>query len=149
MSLIAKLKTEARRLKGEVLALYEAARHPGTPWYAKLFIVAIVAYALSPIDLIPDFIPVLGFLDEIILLPIGIALALKMIPVDVMAECRARATASAARGTRLGRIGAGIIVLLWLALIVCAGLWAHSAFSRERVTDALLGMSNAVPGQEG
>jgi uncharacterized membrane protein YkvA (DUF1232 family) len=137
MSLLAKLRTEARRLKGEVHALYEAARHPGTPWYAKVFIVAIVAYALSPIDLIPDFIPVLGFLDEIILLPIGIALAVRMIPPDVMAECRARGAAASGHTSRLGRIGAGVIVLLWLALIVFAGIWAHGAWSRERLSEAI------------
>jgi uncharacterized membrane protein YkvA (DUF1232 family) len=131
MPLIARLKTRARELKGEVIALYLASRHPATPWYAKLFIVAIVAYALSPIDLIPDFIPVLGFLDEIVLLPLGIVLAVKMIPATVMAECRARATAGGTHMTRVGRIGAAVIILLWLALIVLAALWAHSAFAHE------------------
>lgn len=97
MPLLADLKARARQLKNEVATLYLATRHPGTPWYAKLFVVAIVAYALSPIDLIPDFIPVLGFLDEIVLLPFAIALAIKMIPGNVLDECRARATADAAR----------------------------------------------------
>ena len=91
--MISKLKDRAHQLKAEVFALYLAARHPNTPWYAKLLIAAIVAYALSPIDLIPDFIPVLGLLDEIILLPLGIVLVLKMVPVEVMSECRARALA--------------------------------------------------------
>ncbi len=139
MSLIATLKARARQLKGEVIALYMASRHPDTPWYAKLFIIAIVAYALSPIDLIPDFIPILGFLDEIILLPIGIVLAVKMIPADVMEQCRVRASAGAAEGSGLGRIGAAIIVLLWLALIVLAGMWAHSAYSRERAPATIIG----------
>ena len=132
MSIVENLKARARQLKTEVTALYFAARHPATPWYAKLFILAIVAYALSPIDLIPDFIPVLGFLDEIVLLPIAIVLALKMVPGSVMDECRARATAGRLTGTRAGRIGAAFIILLWLTLIVVAGMWAHSAFAQTR-----------------
>src|SRR5688572_2269458 len=76
------LKERARTLKADVITLYFAARHRRTPWHAKLFMVAIVAYAFSPIDLIPDFVPFLGYLDELILLPIGISLALKMIPPD-------------------------------------------------------------------
>ncbi|HET7764932.1 MAG TPA: YkvA family protein [Burkholderiales bacterium] len=131
MTVLASLKQRARELKAEVLALYLAARHPRTPWYAKAFLAAIVAYALSPIDLIPDFIPVLGFVDEIILLPFAIALAVKMIPADVMDECRARARREHPDATRAGRIGAALIVLLWLALIVLAGLWAHSTFGYD------------------
>jgi uncharacterized membrane protein YkvA (DUF1232 family) len=138
VALIAELKRRARELKAEVLALYLAARHPGTPWYAKLFLAAIVAYALSPIDLIPDFIPVLGLVDEIVLLPFAIALALKMIPAGVMAECRARALERRPDGSRAGRIGAAVIVLIWLALIVLAALWAHNSFAHERSRDAML-----------
>ena len=132
MPLIAELKERARRLKGEVIALYLAARHPGTPWYAKLFLAAIVAYALSPIDLIPDFIPVLGLVDEIILLPFAILLAVKMIPAGVMAECRSRASQLDASGSWMGRIGAAIIVSVWLTLIVLAAIGAHNAFAHER-----------------
>jgi uncharacterized membrane protein YkvA (DUF1232 family) len=132
VSLIDKLKSRARQLKTDVAALYLASRHPNTPWYAKLFIAGIVAYALSPIDLIPDFIPVLGFLDEIVLLPLGITLALKMIPVNVIAECRARASTDTTNSTPAGRIGAVVIVLFWLTLIIVAGIWTHSAFARER-----------------
>ena len=132
MSMISKLKVRVRQLKAEVFALYFAAQHPKTPWYAKLLIVAIVAYALSPIDLIPDFIPVLGLLDEIILLPLGIVLVLKMVPVDVMSECRARALAQPLNGSRAGRIAAAVIVLLWLTLAVLAAIWAHDAFAFER-----------------
>ena len=130
MALIARLRERARALKADALALYYAARHPRTPWYAKAFVVAIVAYALSPIDLIPDFIPVLGFVDEIILLPFAIALAVKMIPGDVMAECRARASQEQLTGSWLGRIGAALVVVFWLALIVLAGMWAHSTFAQ-------------------
>jgi len=129
--LIAELKRRARELKTEVLALYLAARHPRTPWYAKVFLVAIVAYALSPIDLIPDFIPVLGLVDDIILLPIAIVLAVKMVPAEVMSECRARASRLQLSGSWMGRVGAAFIALLWLALIVLAAMWAHRAFAYE------------------
>lgn len=128
MSLIAKLKTRARELKAEVVALYLATRDPRTPWYAKVFLFAIVAYALSPVDLIPDFIPVLGLLDEIVLLPFAIVLAVKMVPPGVMAECRTRAV-NGTVGTRAGRIAAAIIIAVWVAVILLAGMWAHSAFS--------------------
>jgi uncharacterized membrane protein YkvA (DUF1232 family) len=131
MSAIEKLKIRARRLKAEVLALYLAARHPATPWYAKVMIVAVVAYALSPIDLIPDFIPVLGFLDDLVVLPLGIAIAVKMVPADVMAECRERALSQPPDGSRAGRFGAVVVVLLWLALAVAAAIWAHNAFAFE------------------
>ena len=130
---LANLKARARRLKADVAALYYAAHHPSTPWYAKLFIVAIVAYALSPIDLIPDFIPVLGFVDEIVLLPFAILLAVRLVPGGVMEECRARAAAGRLGRTREGRIGAALIVLLWIALIVLAGLWVHSALARPHI----------------
>ena len=126
---ISTLRQRARQLKAEVLALFLAARHPGTPWYAKAFLIAIVAYALSPIDLIPDFIPVLGFVDEIVLLPFAIALAVKMIPAGVMEECRARAREERPDVTRAGRVGAALIVLLWLALIAFAAIWARDSFA--------------------
>jgi prepilin-type N-terminal cleavage/methylation domain-containing protein len=126
---LAEIKERARSLKAEVLALYLAARHPRTPWYAKLFLAAIVAYALSPIDLIPDFIPVIGFVDEIVLLPLAIALALKMIPAEVMSECRARALEHRPDGSRAGRIGAAMVILLWLAVVAFAAAWAHKSFA--------------------
>jgi uncharacterized membrane protein YkvA (DUF1232 family) len=132
MGFVATLKARAKQLKAEVYALYLAAWHPETPWYAKLYLVAIVAYALSPIDLIPDFIPVLGFLDEIILLPFAIALAVKLVPDSVMSECRTRASQQRPSGTWLGRLGAAFIALLWLALVVLAAIWAHNSFAHER-----------------
>jgi uncharacterized membrane protein YkvA (DUF1232 family) len=131
MPWIADLKQRARQLKTEVVALALAARHPDTPWYAKLFLVAIVAYALSPIDLIPDFIPVLGLVDEIVLLPFAIILALKMVPEGVMAECRAQAAQVQLSASWTGRIGAAFIVLLWLALVVFAAIWAHNTFAYD------------------
>jgi uncharacterized membrane protein YkvA (DUF1232 family) len=126
---IAGLKERARRLKTEVLALLLAARHPRTPWYAKLFLAAIVAYALSPIDLIPDFIPVLGLVDDIVLLPFAIAVAVRMIPPDVLSECRARALERRPDGSKSGRIGAALVVLLWAALIALASIWAYRSFA--------------------
>jgi uncharacterized membrane protein YkvA (DUF1232 family) len=87
------LRRWAKGLKSDIVALWFAYRHPLTPWYAKLFTVLVVAYAFSPIDLIPDFIPVLGFVDDAILLPMGIWFALKLVPAPVMAESRAQAQA--------------------------------------------------------
>src|SRR5688572_32202318 len=116
MPFIATLKARARQLKSEVHALYLAARHPGTPWYAKLYLIAIVAYALSPIDLIPDFIPVLGFLDEIILLPLAMMLVVRLIPPEIMAEHRAAAAAAPP-----SRTAAAVIVAIWLAAAALCG----------------------------
>ena len=132
MTFTAKLKARARQLKAEVHALYLAARHPQTPWYAKLYLIAIVAYALSPIDLIPDFIPVVGFLDEIVLLPFAIALAVKLVPESVMSDCRIRASQQRPADSWLGRWGAAFIGLLWLALVLLATIWAYDAFAYER-----------------
>ena len=94
MAMLESLKLRVGRLKREIHALALAARHPRTPWYAKALIGGVVAYALSPIDLIPDFIPVLGYLDDLVLVPLGIVAAVKLVPPDVMAECRARAQAA-------------------------------------------------------
>ena len=94
MTAIEMLRRKARVLKRDTLALYLAVRDPRTPWYAKAVAAAVVAYALSPFDLIPDFIPVLGYLDDLIVVPLGITLALKLIPEPVIADCRARASAA-------------------------------------------------------
>ncbi|MEK9803682.1 MAG: DUF1232 domain-containing protein, partial [Curvibacter sp.] len=85
------IRQRARALKAETYVLYLAARHPRTPWYAKLLVAVVVAYAFSPLDLIPDFIPVLGLLDDLVLIPLGLLLALRLVPPQVLAECRARA----------------------------------------------------------
>jgi len=92
-SLIEVWKQRAKKLKREVQALALAYQHPETPWYAKVFAGMVIAYSLSPIDLVPDFIPVLGYLDDLILVPLGIALAVRMIPAEVMDDCRAQALA--------------------------------------------------------
>lgn len=111
------------------MALYFAARDPRTPLVAKVLAAALVAYALSPIDLIPDFIPVIGLLDDLVLLPLGIALVLRLIPADAMADGRARAEAALElpRNTR----AAAIIVLTWLALAALLGFWAYRAFAAQ------------------
>ena len=122
------LRERAHALKQETFALYLAARHRDTPWYAKLLVAGIVAYALSPIDLIPDFVPVLGYLDDLILLPLGIALALRMIPPAVLAECRARAQEVLRDGKHLGRRAAAVIVAIWVVLAAMGGAWLYQAF---------------------
>ena len=97
ITLLEELKQRARYLKAETFALYLAARDPRTPWYAKLVVAVIVAYAFSPIDLIPDFVPVLGYLDDLVLIPAGIALAIKLVPDQVLMECRAQASRRSSR----------------------------------------------------
>ena len=114
-SLLEEFKRRARLLKEETYGLYLASRDPRTPWYAKLLVAGIVAYALSPIDLVPDFIPVLGYLDDLVLLPLGIFLALKLIPPQVMAECRARAKTAMRHGKPASRVAAAVIIVIWLA----------------------------------
>lgn len=118
-----KLKECIRHLKGETFALYLAARHPGTPWYAKAFVAGVVAYAFSPIDLIPDFIPVLGYLDDLILVPLGIAIAIRMIPPAVLAECRVRAQAIMADEKPSSRIAVIIIIGIWILVAALFALW--------------------------
>lgn len=110
-----------------MVALWIAARDQRVPWYAKLAAGCVAAYALSPIDLIPDFIPVLGYLDDIILVPLGIMLAVRLIPASLMAEFRA--TAAAQEGRPISRVGAAVIVGVWLgaaALFVWA-FWMRRA----------------------
>ena len=129
MPILDNLKKRVSRIKGEVLALSLAARHPETPWYAKLFVVAVVAYALSPIDLIPDFVPVLGYLDDLILIPLGISVAIKMIPSRVLNECRAKALEAKTHGKRESRIAAMVIIGIWLVLATLLTLWAYATYA--------------------
>jgi uncharacterized membrane protein YkvA (DUF1232 family) len=119
----------AKQLKTELYALYLAYRDPRVPWYARLVAACVVGYAFSPIDLIPDPIPVIGFLDDLILVPLGIALALKMIPADVMAESRARARVSMEQGKPVNRLAAVVIVLIWLLLAALAIVWLARVFT--------------------
>jgi uncharacterized membrane protein YkvA (DUF1232 family) len=116
-TLVQRLRGWAKGIKRDVHALYLSARDPRVPWYAKAVAVAVTAYALSPIDLIPDFIPVLGYLDDLILVPLGILLAVRLIPADILAEHRA--TASDARLQR-SRAAGIVIVAIWLGLTLVA-----------------------------
>jgi uncharacterized membrane protein YkvA (DUF1232 family) len=126
-SFIEKLKTKARALKHETVALWLAARDPRTPWAAKLVIAIVVAYALSPIDLIPDFIPVLGYLDDLVLLPLGIFLALKLIPATVLTEAR-QAAHQADVNLAKSRTAAIVIALLWTIGALVIGVWVTRYF---------------------
>lgn len=128
--MLEKLKAHAKTLKSEIHALYLAARDPRTPWYAKLLIASVVAYALSPIDLVPDFVPVLGYLDDLLLLPMGIYLALKLIPADVLIDARRRA--AELPGNLPKRWSAALfIIILWLVGLVVIGIMIARSFDTE------------------
>ena len=128
MPFLDKFRARMALLRKETYALYLASRHPRTPWYAKVFIAGVVAYAVSPIDLIPDFIPVLGHLDDLVLVPLGIVVAIRMIPPDVMAECRVRAHEIDFGVGSAGRVAAVVVVGIWLILAALCTLWAYQAF---------------------
>ncbi|MEZ5933078.1 MAG: DUF1232 domain-containing protein [Alphaproteobacteria bacterium] len=115
MRWLSSLKSRARLIKRDVAALYFAARDPRTPWYAKAVAAAIAAYALSPIDLIPDFIPILGLLDDLLVLPLGIMIAIKLIPPEVMAEHRAGVIAGGDESA--SRLAAAAVVTVWVATV--------------------------------
>jgi uncharacterized membrane protein YkvA (DUF1232 family) len=111
-------RRRARRLKQEVLALSLACRDPRVPWYAKALAAALVAYVLSPIDLVPDFIPVLGYVDELILIPLGVLAVRALIAPEVMDDCRRRADAMPGKGRLTSRVGLAIVVGVWIAVAV-------------------------------
>ncbi|MEF9944473.1 MAG: YkvA family protein [Burkholderiaceae bacterium] len=122
------LRQRARLLKAETLALALAASDPRTPWIVKLLVFAAVAYALSPIDLIPDFIPVLGLLDDLVILPLLISLAIRLTPPAVLADARARAQRTVARGKKWGLIAAAIFIVVWALILGLAVSWLVRAF---------------------
>jgi len=124
-------KLRVRLLRQETTAIYLAYRDPGTPWYAKVFAACVVGYALSPIDLIPDFIPVLGYLDDLVLVPLGILVVLTMIPPDVMTRCREIARSDANISLSKGWPAAVIIVAIWLAVASIGAVLAVRALSRR------------------
>lgn len=126
--MLAGLKRRARELKQELAVVWFAARHPRTPFIAKAVAAAVIAYAFSPIDLIPDFIPVLGYVDDLLLLPLGVWIVLRLIPPDVMSECRAQAAAWMEQRGRKPRsyVGAAAIIALWLAVTWLCWRWAQS-----------------------
>jgi len=123
-----KLKDWSRSIKRDVIAIYLAARHPRTPWYAKALAVCVAGYALSPIDLIPDFIPVIGYLDDLVIVPLGILAVVKMIPLEVMAESRTAAALTAERP--VSRTAAVVIVFIWIASIALTGWLTYRYFAR-------------------
>jgi uncharacterized membrane protein YkvA (DUF1232 family) len=114
------LKNKARLLRIEVYAVYLAYKDPRVPWYARIFAACVVGYAFSPIDLIPDPIPILGYLDDLILIPLGIRIALKMIPQEVLADCREQAREVMLQGQPVNKLAALIIILIWIALATLA-----------------------------
>lgn len=131
MKLFDTLKQRSRDLKRDTMALWFAFRDPRTPWYARVFSAAVVAYALSPIDLIPDFIPVLGYLDDLILIPVGITLALKMIPAEVMADARSKAQEQFSGNKPVNWIVGGIIILVWIVILFFVIRWGISIYKKD------------------
>ena len=125
-----RLKQWARRLKTELYALYLAYRDPRVPWYARLMAACVVGYAFSPIDLIPDPIPILGYLDDLIIVPIGVWLTLKMIPVEIITECRKKARAEVQKGKPTNWVAAGVIISIWILLAVVAVFFIMRAVRR-------------------
>jgi uncharacterized membrane protein YkvA (DUF1232 family) len=122
LSVFQRLRQWARSLKRDIVALYLSARDPRVPWYAKVVAGCVAAYALSPIDLIPDFVPVLGYLDDVLLVPLGIAFAIRLIPPALFEEHRQ--TAATRAGTRpISRAGAVVIIGIWVALALLCILW--------------------------
>jgi uncharacterized membrane protein YkvA (DUF1232 family) len=121
-------KQVAKQLKHEIYALYLAYRDPRVPRYARIFAACVVAYAFSPIDLIPDPIPILGYLDDLILVPLGISMAIKMIPADVMTESRIKASQILDQGKPVSWVAAGVIVAIWLCLAVLVVVLVSRAF---------------------
>ncbi len=116
-----KMRAWAKTLKRDVHALWLAARDPRTPWYVKIIAATVAGYALSPIDLIPDFLPVIGYLDDVVLIPLGIVLCVKLLKPELMNEFRAKATEIEDRP--VSKVAAAFIVLLWIACAVWAGIW--------------------------
>jgi uncharacterized membrane protein YkvA (DUF1232 family) len=122
------LKQVARKLKKETYAIYLASIDRRVPWYARMLAGVTVAYAFSPIDLIPDFIPILGYLDDLIIVPLGIWLVIKMIPPAVLAECREKAAAEIERGKPTNRAVAAVIVTIWFGSGILAVIWLKRMF---------------------
>jgi uncharacterized membrane protein YkvA (DUF1232 family) len=121
-------KKRAKDLKRDTYALYIAYHDPRVPWYAKAVCVCIVGYALSPIDLIPDFVPILGYVDDLIIVPAGLALAIKLIPEEVMCECRSRAEVKMNQRGPKNYVAAAIIAAIWLGLILLSARFLYNYF---------------------
>lgn len=113
---MSKARQWARTVKRDVHAIWLAARDSRTPWFVKMLALAVATYAISPIDLIPDFIPILGYLDDILIVPLGIMLVVRLIPPEVMKECRESAAQASERP--VSRVAAGVIIVIWIACAV-------------------------------
>jgi uncharacterized membrane protein YkvA (DUF1232 family) len=124
------LEAASQQLKIETYALYLAYKDPRTPWYAKIFAACVVGYAFSPIDFIPDPIPILGYLDDLILVPAGVLLALKLIPPPVMVDCRIKAAELIKQGKPVNRVAAIFIVAIWLAVAALAMIVLAQALTK-------------------
>ena len=132
MKIVQRWKDWAYALRLESLALLYAYQNPGTPWYAKAWGAVVAAYAFSPIDLIPDFIPVLGLLDDLILVPLGVAIAARLIPPEILAESRKRAREKMDRSKPVNWIAGGIIIALWAALAAFLAIRFLRIFSMRK-----------------
>ena len=121
-------KRRARQLTAQTYTLYLAYRHPGTPWYAKVFAALVVGYVFSPIDPIPDFIPVVGLLDEMVVVPLGVIIAMKMIPAEVFAECKEKARKVEEGEKPVSRVAAVVVVAIWLLCLALAVFLALRVF---------------------
>ena len=121
-------KQKASGLQLDTYALYLAYRDPRVPWYARVWIVVVLAYAFSPIDLIPDFIPVLGYLDDLILIPLGVLVALRMIPSQVMQECREKARASQLADEPSFKWMGAVVIAIWVLVLLAIGIWLARKF---------------------
>jgi uncharacterized membrane protein YkvA (DUF1232 family) len=127
--MLSRIKSWARNLNRDGYAIYLASRDPRVPWFAKILAIAVAGYALSPIDLIPDFIPVVGYLDDLIILPLGIWLVISLIPDEVMVEYRAKANETGQRPT--SRTAMVAIILLWIAGAVALGYYGYVYWRRS------------------
>lgn len=121
-------RTWARRLEQEALAIWLAAKDPRMPWSAQLVALVVAAYAFSPIDFIPDAIPVIGLLDDLLLVPLGLWLALRLTPAEVLADARAEAVERLAHGLPVSRTAAAVIVVLWIVSVAALVWWAWTAW---------------------
>jgi uncharacterized membrane protein YkvA (DUF1232 family) len=121
-------KRRARQLTAQTYSLYLAYRHPGTPWYAKVFVALVIGYVFSPIDPIPDFVPGVGLLDEMIVVPLGVVLARKMIPEEVFAECKEKAREVEEGKKPVSLLAAVAVVAIWLLCVALAAFLALRVF---------------------
>jgi uncharacterized membrane protein YkvA (DUF1232 family) len=124
-SLFSRLKSMAKKLKANLMVMYLAYRDPRVPMFTKIFAICVVAYAFSPVDLIPDFIPILGYLDDLILVPLGVYLALRLFPKEVLEEYRAKAEEQRKLGKPKNWVTGTLIIALWMALAVWAGWYIY------------------------